>query len=83
MSPRTLCLPIAVLMLSACAASSPPSMMPTRPSLPANLAAPSPQIESLTSNSPDDLVERYLVLVRQYAVCAAERAGLQHAYEQK
>ncbi|MGE8357073.1 MAG: hypothetical protein ACN6N0_11855, partial [Microvirgula sp.] len=71
------------LMLSACAASSPPSTMPMRPSLPANLAAPAPQIERPTSDSPDDLVERYLALVRQYAVCAAERAGLQQAHAQK
>lgn len=57
--------------------------MPMRPSLPANLVTPASQIERPTSDNPDDLVERYLVLVRQYAACVAERAGLQHAYEQK
>ena len=53
--------------------------MPMRPSLPANLAAPASQIERPTSDNPDDLVERYLVLVRQYVVCVVERAGLQQA----
>ena len=53
--------------------------MPMRPSLPANLVTPASQIERPTSDNPDDLVERYLVLVRQYVVCVVERAGLQQA----
>lgn len=57
--------------------------MPMRPSLPANLVTPAPQIERPTSDNPDDLVERYLVLVRQYVVCVVEREGLQQANAQQ
>jgi hypothetical protein len=60
------CLLIALLTLTGCASSTPPS----RPPIPANLASPCPAVDSFTSASWDDLMKSYLKLVIQYSECA-------------
>ena len=63
---ENLCLLIALLILTGCANSTPPS----RPPIPANLSSPCPAIESFASQSWDDLMQSYMKMVIQYSECA-------------
>ena len=74
-SSKSHCLLIALLILTGCASSTPPS----RPPIPANLASPCPAIDSFTSPSWDELMKSYLKLVIQYSECSDKHAAVSGA----
>ncbi|WP_430220301.1 Rz1-like lysis system protein LysC [Paenalcaligenes sp. Me131] len=66
---KSLCLLIAVLILSGCSASTKGYV---RPTLPANLSEPCPTIPELDTDSWDVLSKAYIELVFQYLACASK-----------
>lgn len=69
---KSLCLLIAVLILSGCCASTRGYV---RPTLPANLSEPCPSISELHTESWDELSKAYIELVFLYAECANKHKG--------
>ncbi|WP_446033326.1 Rz1-like lysis system protein LysC [Sheuella amnicola] len=63
---------IALLILSGCASSTPPS----RPPIPANLNKPCPSLATFNSKSWDDLLTTHISLTFMYGECANKLEAL-------